>query len=162
MRSFLEFAVPVRRLAALALLMAAVAVRPSAAPAVQADRRPEYTLEEMEALLSKAKESVLRALRPGTRPKRHLGSRGRFIEALLDLKLDIRVLIRIFRKVSEVSRRYAELDRTLLRIRGGAGLPRERLTREYERLRRITQNEPDHARRYDVSAGRRGGGRRHG
>ena len=98
--------------------------------------------EKLEALLSKAKESVLRALRPGTRPKRHLESRGRCIEALLELKLDIRVLIRIFRKVTEVSRRYAELDRTLLRIRGGAGLPRERLNREYERLRRITRSTP--------------------
>jgi RNA polymerase primary sigma factor len=104
--------------------------------------------EKLEALLSKAKEAVLRALRPGTRPKRHLESRGRCIETLLELKLDIRVLIRIFRKVSEVSRRYAELDRTLLRVRGGAGLPRERLNREYERLRRTTRSTPQELSRW--------------
>jgi RNA polymerase primary sigma factor len=64
------------------------------------------------------------------------------------LNLAIRILIRIFRKVSEVSRRYAELDRTLLRVRGGAGLPRERLNREYERLRRMTRSTPQELSRW--------------
>jgi RNA polymerase primary sigma factor len=99
-------------------------------------------LEKLGALLENARDAVLRTLRSGAGRKRLPESPGRCIQALLDLKLDIRILIRIFRKVSEVSRRYAELDRTLQRIRSGAGAPRERLVREHDRLRRMTRSSP--------------------
>jgi hypothetical protein len=51
MRSVLEFSVCLRRRATLAVLLVAVAVRPSAGQDATADRRPEFTIEEMEALL---------------------------------------------------------------------------------------------------------------
>jgi RNA polymerase primary sigma factor len=98
--------------------------------------------EKLGALLESARESVLRTLRSGTGRKRPSESPSRCIETLLELRLDIRILIRIFRKVSEVARRYSELDRTLQRIRGGASVPRERLFREHERLRQLTRSTP--------------------
>jgi hypothetical protein len=55
MRSVLELAACLRRQAALALLLVAVAVRPSAGQDATADRQPEFTIEEMEALLLKGR-----------------------------------------------------------------------------------------------------------
>jgi hypothetical protein len=55
MRSVLELAACLRRQAALTVLLVAVAVRPSAGQDTTADRRPEFTIEEMEALLLKGR-----------------------------------------------------------------------------------------------------------
>jgi len=55
MRSFLEFGVPLRRLAAVAMLMVALAVQLSGAQDAPVDRRPEYSHGEMEDLLSKGR-----------------------------------------------------------------------------------------------------------
>ena len=55
MRSVLEFSLGLRRRATLAVLLVAVAVRPTAGQDATADRRPEFTLEEMEALLLKGR-----------------------------------------------------------------------------------------------------------
>jgi len=98
-------------------------------------------LEKLGPLLASAREGVLRTLRSGSGRKRP-ESPGRCIPSLLELRLDIRILIRIFRKVSEVSRRYVELDRTLQRIHGGAGVPRQSLLREHGRLRRLMRSSP--------------------
>jgi hypothetical protein len=55
MRSVPDFAVCLRRLATLAVLLIAVAARPTASQDTTADRRPEFSVEEMEALLSKGR-----------------------------------------------------------------------------------------------------------
>ena len=105
MRSFLEFAVPVRRLAALALLMAAVAARPSGAQDAPVDRRPEYSLEEMEALLSKGRITDRKSSAKGvTDAFRVTLSDGQRTHDAQVQNVDI------FRAVFEVTPKYTEFN----------------------------------------------------
>ena len=55
MRSFLEFGVPLRRLAVVAMLMVAVAAAPTAGQDAPPAPRPAFTLDEMEGLLLKGR-----------------------------------------------------------------------------------------------------------
>ena len=105
MRSFLEFAVPLRRLAAVAMLMVAVAVRPSGAQDAPVDRRPEYSLGEMEDLLSKGRITARR-----NSPK---GVTDAFRVTLSDGQRthDAQVQnVDIFRAVFEVTPKYTEFN----------------------------------------------------
>ena len=106
MRSFLEFAVPIRRLAAVAmLLLAAVAVRPSAAQDAQADRRPEYSRDEMEDLLSKGRITARKNSAKGvTDAFRVTLSDGQRTHDAQVQNVDI------FRAVFEVTPKYTEFN----------------------------------------------------
>ena len=105
MRSFLEFGVPLRRLAAVAMLMVAVAVQLSGAQDPPVDRRPEYSLGEMEDLLSKGRITARR-----NSPK---GVTDAFRVTLSDGQRthDAQVQnVDIFRAVFEVTPKYTEFN----------------------------------------------------
>jgi hypothetical protein len=105
MRSFLEFGVPLRRLAAVAMLMVAVAVQLSAAQDTPVDRRPEYSLGEMEDLLSKGRITARKSSAKGvTDAFRVTLSDGQRTHDAQVQNVDI------FRAVFEVTPKYTEFN----------------------------------------------------
>jgi hypothetical protein len=105
MRSFLEFGVPLRRLAAVAMLMVAVAVQLSRAQDAPVDRRPEYSLGEMEDLLSKGRITARKNSAKGvTDAFRVTLSDGQRTHDAQVQNVDI------FRAVFEVTPKYTEFN----------------------------------------------------